>query len=198
MRYYIHLVFTNPVMETDRSTMKVITIILGVLLAIGGVYCMFAPIATYATIGWLIGASMVIDGVARIVMWSELRKTGNASGWTLAGAIVSLLLGIFLLGSYVAQFAVDLFIAYLIAAWLVIGGITRIIAAFELRNLQKTSGPFAGSGSWASILAIGAIITILGVLCIFNPTAVMISVGFLLGLSIVTTGVALVVAGINS
>ena len=60
--------------------MKVITIILGVLLAIGGVYCMFAPIATYATIGWLIGASMVIDGVARIVMWSELRKTGNASG----------------------------------------------------------------------------------------------------------------------
>ena len=186
------------VIVTDRSIMKIIAIILGVLLAIGGVYCMFAPIATYATISWLIGAAMVIEGVARIVVWSEQRRNGYATGWTLVGAIVSLLLGIFLLGSFVAQFAVDVFIAYLIAVWMVVGGITRIIAAFELRNLQNQAGPFAGSGSWVSVLAIGAIITILGVLCIFNPTAVMISVGFLLGLSIVSTGVALVVSGINS
>ena len=178
--------------------MKIIAIIMGVLLAIGGVYCMFAPIATYATISWLIGAAMVIEGVARIVVWSEQRRNGYATGWTLVGAIVSLLLGIFLLGSFVAQFAVDVFIAYLIAVWMVVGGITRIIAAFELRNLQNQAGPFAGSGSWVSVLAIGAIITVLGVLCIFNPTAVMISVGFLLGLSIVSTGVALVVSGINS
>ncbi len=178
--------------------MKVIAIILGALLAIGGVYCMFAPIATYAAIGWLIGLSMIIDGIARISVWSEQRKNGSASGWTLAGAIVSVLLGIFVLGSFVAQFAIDLFIAYLIAAWLVVGGITRIVAAFQLRSLQNQAGPFAGSGGWVSILVIGVLITILGVLCIFNPTAVMISVGFLLGLSITSSGIALVVSGLNS
>ena len=57
--------------------MKIIAIIMGVLLAIGGVYCMFAPIATYATISWLIGAAMVIEGVAALTAVAVLFYVSN-------------------------------------------------------------------------------------------------------------------------
>ena len=111
--------------------MKVVTIILGVLLLVGGIYCVFTPVATYAAIAWLIGLSMVVEGVASIITWSEARRLGLANGWTLAGSIISLVLGVFLLGSYFLRFAVDMFIAYLIAIWLIVAGVTRIVAAID-------------------------------------------------------------------
>lgn len=176
--------------------MKVVTIVLGILILIGGIYCLITPIATYAALSWLIGAVMVIEGVASIVTWNDRRKLGYADGWTLAGAIVSLILGIFLLGSYVAQFAVDLFIAYMIAAWLVVGGVTRIMAAFRMRDYDRYAGS-AGGSDWGMLLAMGIFVTILGVLCLFNPTSVMVGVGFMLGISIVCVGIGIIVRGVR-
>lgn len=170
--------------------MKVVTIVFGILLVIGGMYCIFTPVATYATVSWLIGLAMIVEGVASIASWSDLRKLGLASGWTLAGAIVSIVLGVFLLGSYVLQFAVDVFIAYVIAFWLVFAGIARIAAAISIRSQDQT-----GSSGWIVQLVLGVLIILLGIMCIFNPLSVMISVGMMLGVSIVFVGVDLVVNG---
>ena len=176
--------------------MRVITIILGALLLIGGIYCMFAPIATYSALGWLIGFAMIVEGIGSVIVWNDRRRLGLADGWTLAGAILSIVLGVFLLGSFAAQFALDLFIAYLIAIWLVFGGIARIAAALSIRKYQKeTMGADAPSSGWIGLLVIGILIIILGILCIFNPTSIMISVGLLLGLSIVCTGAGLIANG---
>ena len=175
--------------------MKIITIVLGALMLIGGVYCMFAPIETYASLSWLIGAAMIAEGIASIITWNDRRRYGLADGWTLAGAIVSIVLGVFLIGSYAARFAVDLFIAYMIAIWLVVGGIARIVAAINIRNYQNQMGSNAIPTNWVALLILGILVTILGVLCIFNPTSVMVGVGFMLGISIVCMGVGLIGVG---
>ena len=175
--------------------MKIFTIVMGALLVVGGMYCMFAPIATYSALSWLIGLAMLVEGIGSVITWNERRRIGIADGWTLVGAIVSIVLGIFLLVSYVARFAVDMFIAYLIAIWLVFGGISRIIAALNLRNYQYQLGVGAAPGNWVALLVLGIALVVLGILCIFNPVSIMISVGFLLGLSIVFSGVGLVVTG---
>ena len=177
--------------------MKAITIVFGIMILIGGVYCMFAPIETYSTLSWLIGAAMIFEGVGNALSWNARRKLGLADGWTLAGAIVSIALGIFLLGSFAMQYAVDLFIAYIIAIWLVIGGITRIAASIGIRNFQNEMSPGPSPFNWVALLCLGILIVILGVLCIFNPTSVMVGVGFLLGLAIVFVGAGLVVRGMR-
>lgn len=177
--------------------MKFLMIILGAMMLIGGIYCMFAPIATYSTLSWLIGAAMVIEGIGSALSWNERRKYGLADGWTMVGAIVSIILGVFLLGSFALQFAVDLFIAYLIAIWLVVGGIARIAAAISIRNHQGQMRAGAVPVSWFGLLALGILIAILGVLCIINPTSVMVGVGFMLGLSIVCVGVGIIVRGMQ-
>ena len=175
--------------------MKALTIILGVLMLIGGVYCLLTPIATYSVLSWLIGLAMVVEGVGSVVSWNGRRKLGFADGWTLAGAIVSIILGVFLLGSFAAQFAVDLFIAYLIAVWLVIGGVSRIVASLKLRDFRKLGGMQSVGSHWGILLALGILVALLGILCLFNPTSVMVGVGFMLGLSIICVGVDLIVRG---
>ena len=171
--------------------MRVLTIVLGILLVVGGMYCIFTPIATYSTVAWLIGLAMIVEGVASVISWSNLRKLGLASGWTLVGAIVSIVLGVFLLGSYVMQFAVDMIIAYMIAIWLVVAGIARIAAAIRMRSSQDQMG----SSGWILQIVLGVLIVILGIMCIFNPLSIMISVGMMLGVSIVFVGIDLIVGG---
>jgi uncharacterized membrane protein HdeD (DUF308 family) len=171
--------------------MKVVTIVLGILLLVGGIYCMFAPVATYSALGWIIGASMLIEGVGSIITWSDRRRLGLADGWTLAGSIVSIILGLFLLGSYVLQFAVDMFIAYVIAIWLVFAGIARIAVAISIRNSQYPME----TRSWIGQLVLGVLIVILGILCIFNPLSIVAGVGLLLGMSIVLVGAGLIASG---
>ena len=171
--------------------MKIATIIFGVLLVISGIYCMFAPVATYAALGSVIGVSMLVEGVASVIAWNHLRKAGLANGWALAEAIISIVLGIVLLGSTAMQFAIDMFIAYLIAVWLVFAGIARIVAAIALRN---SLGKELGRG-WILQLVLGVLIVICGVLSIFNPLSVMASVGLMLGMSIVFVGAGLIASG---
>ena len=171
--------------------MKVLTIILGVLLVVSGFYCMFTPVATYAALGWVIGASMVVEGIGSIIAWNNYRKAGLANGWMLAEAILSLVLGVFLLGSFVMQFAVDMFIAYLIAIWLFFSGIARIVVAISVRGSQ---GKEASRG-WILQVVLGVLVAILGILCIFNPLSIMASVGLMLGMSIVLVGVGVITAG---
>ena len=177
--------------------MRILMIILGVLLLVGGIYCMFAPVATYSALSWLIGLAMVVEGIASVVMWNDWRKQGLASGLTLVGAIVSILLGGFLLGSFVAQFAVDVFIAYLIAIWLIVAGVARVVAAIGARNYQREMGASAARTNWGGLMVLGVAIAILGILCFFNPLSVAVGVGLLLGLAIACVGAGLIIRAIR-
>ncbi len=164
-------------------------------MLIGGIYCMFAPIETYATISWLIGIAMIFEGVGSALTWNSRRLFGLADGWTLVGAIASIILGALLLGSVALQFAVDYFIAIIIAVWLVFGGIMRIAAAINIRRFRGETGDDTFRSSWVGLLILGLLIVVLGILCIFNPLAIMAGVGFLLGLAIAFVGAGLIVRG---
>lgn len=172
--------------------MRFITIILGVLLAVGGFYCMFSPVSTYSALSIVIGVAMIVEGVGSAITWGNRRRLGLADGWTLAEAILSIVLGVLLLGSYVLQFAVDMFIAYMIAIWLVFAGIARIAVAIGVRKAQGQ----AGAKGWIVQLVLGVLIVICGILCIFNPLSVMAGVGLMLGISIVVVGFELIAASV--
>ena len=174
--------------------MRVLAIIFGILLVIGGGYCLLIPFETYAAIVWLIGLVMIVEGLGSAVTWSERRKLGLANGWTLAGAILSIVIGIFLLCSFAFKLAVDVYIAYLIALWLVFAGITRIAAAIDLRRYRNETGDKSPWTSWVGLLIVGILLIILGVLCIFNPWAVMLGVGFVLGWAIIFAGIGLIIS----
>ena len=62
---------------------KVLAIVFGIYMVIGGFYCLFNPAATYLVIGYVVGLSMVFDAITRFIFWSQARKDGEADGWML-------------------------------------------------------------------------------------------------------------------
>ena len=90
---------------------KVLSVILGILMIIGGLYCLFNPALTYLGIGYVIGVAMLLDAIARIHAWWQYRKNGDADGWMLAGGILSCIFGLVLIVDVAAQLSVDVFIA---------------------------------------------------------------------------------------
>lgn len=175
--------------------MRVVGVILGAALLVLGVYCLVTPVETFAMLSWLIGLAMLVDGVSNALTWNERRKYGFADGWTLVGAIASIALGVLVLGSLAAQIVIDTILAYLVAAWLVIGGITRIAAAIGLRNLNRTDRTIGGN--WLVLMLLGILVTAMGIACFIHPTFAMVGVGIILGLSIIVAGCSVIAASLS-
>ncbi len=175
--------------------MKILGIIGGILLIIGGCYCIATPLITYSTLGPIMGIAMIVEGAISGFTWNTRRMMGIADGWSLAGAVISILLGTVVLGSGVLQIAIDTFLAYLVGFWLIVGGITRIAASFTLRKLGQ-EGDEAGKNWWI-LLLIGILVIIVGIMCLCHPVLTMISVGLLMGISVVSSGISLLVASLN-
>lgn len=173
---------------------RVILIIFGILLVIGGFWCMFQPTLTYAATAFVIGLCLILAGCGSISTWSWRKELGFASGWNLAGAILSIVLGVIVIISDAVQGAVDIFILYLVAAWLVLAGIMQICASLNIRKVRNELGTHLLGANWAFDLVMGILIIIVGVLSFIDPTGLAIAFGILIGLGIMMVGTNMIVA----
>jgi len=180
---------------------KVALIILGVLLIIGGVYCIFMPGATFATLAPLCGIAMIFDGIGNICSWNDARKAGQSDGWLLVGAIISLLAGIFMLTNIFVSLLVDAMLTYFIIFWLIVMGIIRIAAAFKIRKAGQYvdermvrhgySNPKAGKG-WGWVLAFGILMILVGVFGLVSPMIIVLTVGYIIGFCVIAAGFSMI------
>ena len=171
---------------------NVLAIIFGVLIIVGGIYCLMTPATTYMSLAWMLGIVMIVDGIANIVTWFQLRKEGLSNGWVLFDGVISIIFGIVLLGSFAARFAVDLFFAYAIAIWLIVTGIMRIGHSLQMRKLNQGIQPQSIGERWWFALIMGILVIIAGVMCLFNPMIAMMSMGMLIGISVIFVGVSVI------
>ncbi|MEG2711351.1 MAG: DUF308 domain-containing protein, partial [Clostridia bacterium] len=66
--------------------MKILAVVMGVLLLVGGFYCLLAPGATFLSLGWIVGICMAINGIGLLFSYFERRKSGETDIWALVGA----------------------------------------------------------------------------------------------------------------
>ena len=169
-----------------KKAAKVLYVIFGILIIIGGIYCVFNPGLTYSTIGYVVGLSMVCDAIVRFVDWSQMRKVGAADGWMLAGAILSIVFGFYILNNAALQLGIDAFLAYFIAAWLFIQGIITMVRAGKLHKVNRA---FKVVGNrWYLPMLWGLLMSLFGILCMFKPLIMVSTVGVFIGLGIISVG----------
>lgn len=168
---------------------RIITFILGIIMIISGVFCLFNPEMTYMGVGYAAGINMVISAIAGIFLWFEIKRvSGSANGWALAGAIASLVLGVLVIGNSALQIALDMTIIYFIATWLVIGGIISIVLSFRVRNMRKEANMEYLGKNWWLMTITGILLVICGIYSLFNPSALITTIGVNLGLAIIVVG----------
>ena len=170
------------------KTAKVLSVIFGILMIIAGISCLFRPISTSLALGYIVGLSMVIDAVGRFIYWWQEKKKGQADGYLLAGAILSIVLGFFILNSAALQLGVDVFIVYYTACWLILHGIFSIARARKIHHLHKDWDTKMLGTHWYIPLCAGLLACVFGILCLFKPLVMASVIGVFIGLGIVSAG----------
>ena len=175
-----------------KTAMKVIGIVIGILLILGGISCMLTPAATYLTLAWVAGFSMIVDAIGNIATWFAKKKDRMADSWDLAGAIASLIFGIILVSSAAAQVLTAVIMVNIVAVWIIVKGIIRIVAAVRLRQLRKALDAQVLGRNWGKILAMGILMTVCGIFCLIDSGILMVVIGIAVGIAIISSGVNLI------
>ena len=176
--------------------MKVLSIVLGILMVIGGIFCVADSAMTFAVLGWIVGFAAFIGGIGLICSYCDAHKYGASSGWTLFGGIVSTIIGLFILFAGRALFFTDTGLAYMISIWTVIFGIVSIILAFRMKQIRNTLPPERRGHVWLWTLILGILTVILGIYACIHPLVTVVTVGWMVGLSIIFTGIDTICLGI--
>ena len=167
--------------------MKIFTILMGVLLTIGGFACLITPFSTFASVGWLIAIVLMVVGFNIITGYFISRKTGAMSGWDLVGGILTIALAMFILYGHFARVVLDTFIIAIFAVWVLASGFIRIITGLNMKRM--------GTKSWIWIVIFGGLSLLMGIYGLFNPYIFKFAIGWMLGFFITMQGINLLGVG---
>ena len=162
--------------------MSILSIILGVLLIIGGVCCMFTPFATFLSAGFIIAIMMFVYGVYGVVRFFN-KESGVLE---LISSILAILVGVIAVIRPGSTLVIDDFVLNMVSAWLVVKGFLNIIIFIRARDEVK---------GWGWGVAIGVLSVIAGILSFMHPMITALTVGIMMGMFFIENGIDMIVFG---
>ncbi len=165
-------------MSDKHVGMRILWFLFGLLLIAAGVICFVNLGAAYETLVLMTGILMLMAGIAEISIFASISGSITGAGWYLAEGILSIILGIILLCDplFTAQI-----LPYIACFWLIMSGITAMVNCTDQKR--------RGSSNWGWLLALGIIMTIVGIILLFMP----VETGYILA---VCLGIVFCIEGI--
>ena len=157
---------------------SVVWILVGVFLLVMGLYFLINPKATLTSIAWLFGLTMLVSGIADLVLYAARQWAYGASVWFYADGIIDVLIGIaFLCNDWLAAELLP----YILAVWAVMGAV-----------LYRRQGmPF-----WGAQAVAGAAVLIFGVATLFRPMIAVVAVSFVVAVVLIIQGLMALMRGL--
>jgi len=172
----------------DNSTFaRVLWVISGVLLIAAGVYCLCRPDIGYGTVPVLLAVFMLVAGAVDLVIFGRTHNLLFGSGWLLMDGLLTILFALLLLTSPAVSSTV---LPFMFGVWLLSTGVSCLVSSFDLRLF--------GVLGWGWFTGLGAVMTVLGMLCFFEPVVGAMTMGVLVGLAFIAEGVMAVLHGAES
>ena len=133
------------------------SLILGILY-IGVALClMFAPLSSYVALSIIFSISMLVSGILEI-LFAISNKHVSRWGWYLAGGIIDLIIGIYLVAYPMVSMEV---IPFLIAFWLMFRGFSATGYSMDLKRY--------GTRDWGWYMAFGILAILCSLLILWQP-----------------------------
>ena len=162
--------------------MSFLSIVLGIILIIGGVCCMFTPFGTFLSAGFIIAIMMFVYGVYGVVRFFN-KESGVLE---LISSILAIIVGVIAIVRPGSTLVIDGFVLNMVSAWLLVKGLINIIVSIQSRNEVK---------GWGWGVAAGVLSIVAGVLSFMHPAITALTVGVLMGLYFVESGIDMIVFG---
>ena len=159
-------------------TMRILSIIIGVLLIAAGIYCLCNQDVAAMSAGIVLGLLMLIAGIVEIVIFAGTSRFILGSGWLLLDGVLTVVMSLFLLFNH---WFTMMSLPILFTVWLLFSGVSRFVSAFDLKAL--------GMRGWGWILALGIVLLVFGVVCMMEPWVSVVAVGVTVGLVFILEGI---------
>lgn len=161
-------------------------LILGVLLIIGGIFVFTTPIESYISLSIFFSVMIFFNGIFDVVFSISNHKMLKGWGWYLAGGVLEILLGIFLMYyPGITMITLPLILGF----WLMYGAVSTISGAFDLKSYHIKG--------WGWLLLLGILLMIFGFMVIADPIFGSGSVLLFTSLAIIAYGVSYVMFGLK-
>jgi len=158
-----------------------VVLLFGLFAVAFGVLAVMAPVRTAAVLALWLGVVAIVEGV--VALAAAIAGSAPVSrGWAVFYALVSIAFGVLAILNPLATASVLLLF---LAAWLVVGGIYRIVFAIRVRKHIR--------GEWLLVLS-GLLAVVLGVLFALNPLGGLMVTSLWIGAMALVYGVLQVVA----
>lgn len=155
----------------------------GVLIIILGALLYVFPGFSAVNLAFVAGIAFLCMGIFEVVSYIQNRKDGIATGWTLASAICSFVLGaLFLVHPIITATAV----IWVLGWFVIFYGIFAIVLAITMRKTVP--------GIWWLMLLNGIVALLCGIMFDIMPASFVI----FLGIFLIIRGVTMVVYGFSS
>lgn len=167
---------------------KILYIFMGIASILLGIFCIFDYVLP-VIVG---GIGLIIYGVGQFIHWRERRKAGAASVWALAGMLVAIAFGVFILvGSRLGVFAVHLLLITL-SIWLIAEGALEILGAVMYRKAMTSVDLGVQAPGSAASMVLGVVMISVGVLGLIFPRFAGFAVSFWIVTELIISGVRLI------
>ncbi len=160
--------------------MKVLSIILGAIMALLGISLTCSPLATFLASGYYVAILMLAYGVIGIIGAIAKKKYGI----NLVFSIISLIAGIVMVTLPGMIAVTDFMLVCYMAIWFIVQGIVGIVNSIKAKGL--------GSKVWGWGLALGIIGVLLGIYSLGHPFLTAVSIGVLIGFYFIQSGINMI------
>ncbi|MEG0757130.1 MAG: DUF308 domain-containing protein [Raoultibacter sp.] len=158
-------------------------IVAGILLILCGGFFAFAPGLTLVTMTAFAGAAFLVSGVFDVISYIRFHNTADLSGWTLAYAILDIVVGLMFLLHPLALAGV---IPWVIGLFFVIFGVFEIVGAIKIKG--------SGAKIWGWMLFSGIVSALCGVSFFILPASFVI----FMAVFVIMRGISLIIYGFST
>ena len=154
----------------------------GALLALLGIAAIIYPAVATATVNILAGVFLIIAGVLLFGFAFAARDAGGLTVWIVVGAFTTIVGIVFLAAPQISTVTLTVLLAF----WFILSGLTKIVAAFDLRGRQD-----------AALVAVNGLISLLlgGLIAFDLPSSGDWAIGLLLGVMFLLDGIVMIAVG---
>lgn len=159
-----------------------VLVVYGLVAALFGLLAVMQPLGAAMGVAWAMGVMALVEGGASVVALFD-RDSHVSKGWLLFYAVVSLLFGLL---AVLNPLAIAGILLVILAVWLVLAGVFRIVLAIRVRKYIR--------GEWLIALS-GLLSLVLGVLFILSPLQGLVVTTLWVGVLALLYGALQIIAG---
>ncbi|MGB3345175.1 MAG: HdeD family acid-resistance protein [Aequorivita sp.] len=178
----------STVLSTVKSSAKNwwLSLILGVLFILLGIWVIRTPLASYISLSMLFSVFIFISGIFGIVFSISNRKEMEGWGWHLTGGILDLMIGsLLVLHPAITMTILPFFVGF----WILFRGVFGIGLSFQLRSF--------GVPNWGLLLVFGILTVLFSFLLLLNPVFTGLGIVYMTAFAFIVMGIFRIILAFN-